>query len=392
MTGWIIEPREPANSYDSLSFPPEPDTTEAMFPFPFPSTTAGAARGRAGLDERGIFHVARENLSVLKDIQVRGPLLVERLGASRIWRLLVPAPGDALLFTSEGSLQCRRQVPLEVFPDAQTTPLRDGQGQELDLAPVGVVPYETEKPAEKQPAFWYWQIFLQWLLEPEHVCGSVSQAQLGIQAHPEGARPELQRSAQSHKSMESSSLPTATRHIALWLDVTPHAQYNVQPGLDSLGSERRPVLWQTSNIDISVCPEAIIERILQTYACRLLLLTPAYFWQGYLPDLSFSQWEFHGVRPHLRSALVSRPLVTVEWDLDQNTPRPTQRLAPAGSVFFLQFSPLSEREDIRAWIIHTWMNCLSDTEQNRRDGFGLAVLGTWDGTLQPMRIKQKQEQ
>jgi len=38
------------------------------------------------------------------------------------------------------------------------------------------------------------------------------------------------------------------------------------------------------------------------------------------------------------------------------------------------------------WIDATWMHCVSDEEQDRRDGFGLAVLGVWDGKLQPMEV------
>ncbi|NTV66005.1 MAG: hypothetical protein HGA65_21065, partial [Oscillochloris sp.] len=59
-------------------------------------------------------------------------------------------------------------------------------------------------------------------------------------------------------------------------------------------------------------------------------------------------------------------------------PKATRRLAPAGSVYFLR---LAGTEDaIRAWVEQTWMQCVSDNQQSRDDGFGLAVLGIWNNT------------
>ena len=41
---------------------------------------------------------------------------------------------------------------------------------------------------------------------------------------------------------------------------------------------------------------------------------------------------------------------------------------------------------ISKWVQTTWMSCVSDEEQDRLDGFGLAVIGTWDGKPRPMEV------
>lgn len=65
-------------------------------------------------------------------------------------------------------------------------------------------------------------------------------------------------------------------------------------------------------------------------------------------------------------------------------PKPARRLAPAGTVFFLELS--GSDEAISKWVQTTWMSCVSDEEQDRLDGFGLAVIGTWDGKPRPMEV------
>jgi len=55
-------------------------------------------------------------------------------------------------------------------------------------------------------------------------------------------------------------------------------------------------------------------------------------------------------------------------------PKKTRRLAPAGTVYFIEW-PVGA--DVRAWLNATWMQNVSDSEQDQRDGFGLAAIGVW---------------
>ncbi len=83
----------------------------------------------------------------------------------------------------------------------------------------------------------------------------------------------------------------------------------------------------------------------------------------------------YGIKIDIRAIAVQRPQVVSGWDLYRKKPKPSRRLAPAGTVLFLSLQ--GDDDAVSQWIGGTWMQCISDDEQDRRDGFGLAVLGTW---------------
>ena len=93
-----------------------------------------------------------------------------------------------------------------------------------------------------------------------------------------------------------------------------------------------------------------------------------------------------GVKATVRAACVQRPEIVSGWDLaydngpgkKKGRPKPTRRLAPAGSVYFVELT--GAKEDVARWCDTTWLAPVSDTDQERRDGFGLAFLGTWEET------------
>jgi CRISPR-associated protein Cmr3 len=398
----MIEPRDPLIVRDGRPFDPQPGVVATTLPFPFPSTTAGAARTRAGSKD-GIF-TAHHELALLQGIQVRGPLLVE-LQSDGQERLLGPAPSDALLLEGKGPLRCKQLLPLQPLAHALVTPAPGPDGTQLAM--VGPEEYEAAKAAKNLPTFWYWEQLVRWLLDPAQINVGLSRESLGLGP--------LLMEQRMHVAMESDrrvaregalfstigleftthALVPAThfaalsqaRRLALWLDVEEHPTYQITEELASMGGERRLVTWRKSGLDLktgNAPPGELCARIKEARACRLVLLTPACFQQGYLPALA--QWTYGGVKPELRAALVQRPQVVSGWDLAAGKAKPTRRLAPAGSVYFLTF-PSADSQAITGWVEHFWMSCVSDEEQARKDGFGLAVLGTWDGKLRSMRLK-----
>src|SRR5216683_477987 len=130
MTIWIIEPRDPLIVRDGKPFGLTPGARATSLPFPFPSTTTGGVRTRAGLNTNNVFDVPFDRLKDLKKLGVRGPLLVQLTSdgndiAPNKW--LVPAPLDALLFPTAQSTQSKDKealvqqlVPLERLEHAYT--------------------------------------------------------------------------------------------------------------------------------------------------------------------------------------------------------------------------------------------------------------------------------
>ncbi|TEB09037.1 type III-B CRISPR module-associated protein Cmr3 [Pelotomaculum propionicicum] len=135
MKVWVIEPRDPLIARDGRPFGPVPGARAFSLAFPFPSTIAGAVRTRDGLDASGRFQ--KTEIARLKQIKVRGPLLVElNAGTGDIDKWLVPAPADALFFELVPSdftrAAIRQLIPLELPPGSHTNL------PENSLAPVGM--------------------------------------------------------------------------------------------------------------------------------------------------------------------------------------------------------------------------------------------------------------
>lgn len=172
--------------------------------------------------------------------------------------------------------------------------------------------------------------------------------------------------------------------LALWLEVQSNNPmfYPIQEGLASMGGERRVVHWRKCSQPFQACPQTLADQISRDGFCRLILLTPACFQNGYLPDLT--TWAYQNIQPTLRGILIQRPQIVSGWDLDKQEAKATRRLAHAGSVFFLKLPGTYDQR--LAWIQHIWGRCVSDQEQDRLDGFGLAVLGNWNGELQEMSL------
>jgi CRISPR-associated protein Cmr3 len=376
MPTWIIEPRDPLIARDGRLFSATPGARASSVPFPFPSTTTGAARTQAGLDAHGVFDTRRTE--EVKGIAVRGPLLVELDEAHAVGRWLLPAPADAVLFDLEppesDKAMRQRLEPLRLPPGAYTA-LPDG------LVPTGLTRSDPRKPA-RVPRFWYWERFSHWLTNPSE--GEVALAELGH----DGPEPEQRAHVRIRsdaltaeegalfqtRGLEFTNPPRKRLGLAVFSDAA------LRPGLAPLGGERRLASWRLSQDAPPGCPAAIREAIVQSGACRVVLLTPAHFARG-----SYPGWLIEtrgGVSPTLVAMAVRRAQVVSGWDLEKKRPKPTRRLASAGTVLFVALT--GDASAIARWVDSLWMQCVSDTEQDRRDGFGLAVLGTWSGVLQEM--------
>ena len=161
----------------------------------------------------------------------------------------------------------------------------------------------------------------------------------------------------------------------------------LQRQIAPMGGERRLARWFPAERDWPQMPSEFFEKIVQTRRARLILMTPAIFEHGALPGWNGAAWPLGGnVKATVQAAAVPRPEIVSGWDLaadngegkPKGRPKPTRRLAPAGSVYFLNLE--GDPESLHAWCEATWLACTSDDEQDRRDGFGLAVLGTWEET------------
>jgi CRISPR-associated protein Cmr3 len=145
-----------------------------------------------------------------------------------------------------------------------------------------------------------------------------------------------------------------------------------------LGGERRLVHWQLAESKLWDCPQSIRDALAKTTQVRLILATPAIFADAWKPGWLNEQLE--GTPP---GCSVKLKLVGVNngrwkavsgWSLaPPRGPKAIRRMVPAGSVYFFRV----EKPGDAASLADLWLQPISDNDQARRDGFGLAVWGTW---------------
>lgn len=416
MTIWIIEPHDPLLVRDGRPFSATPSVQAESLPFPFPSTTTGGVRTRAGLNTNGAFVADKKTIDAVKEIKVRGPLLVQLpTEASKQLNWLLPAPADVLILEPESAKEkhvLQQLVPL-IFEGAMTDfddkkKVKNTEGLQL----VGPEKRNPRKPSKEAPHYWYWYMFEQWLINPASLQNqNITLSELGHNGPQREHRTHVSMEQDQRVAKEGALFGTSgleftvpgikdkklqeAQQLALVVAIDEskaktNGLLGLREGIASLGGERRMVSWRKSNDKLPQCPQKVVDAIIHDKACRIILLTPAYFAQGYRPTWLMKQQ--HGVTPQLAGIAIQRPQIVSGWDLEKRGPKPTRRIAPAGTVIFLN---LKDNEDavIREWVNNMWMQCVSDDDpngrstQSRDDGFGLAVLGTWSG--QPVAMKEQ---
>jgi CRISPR-associated protein Cmr3 len=386
---WLIEARDPLIVRDGRPFDNTPGSRAASLAFPYPATTTGGVRTRAGIGFTGGRLAFDKALSQsVRQIAVRGPLLAE-VQMEAALRFLVPAPADALLVNTEPAderLADRLQLVPLVIPEEAATNLPE------HLSLVGSRFHNRNKAHSEAPRFWYWEEFAKWLTNPSTSDQPIELAELGHHGPNPEQRTHVRIDYQSKANDEGGLFQTRglefmqverkghsqiRQRLAMVVSVTTPNEFDgkMKDGLAPLGGERRIVNWRRIVNGLPECPQALRDEIKKHKHCRLVLLTPAYFEGGFEP--TWLSQANNGISSELKAMAVGRAQVISGWDFETKRPKITRRLTPAGSVLFLK---LEGESDLDEWITTIWMQCVSDQAQDRLDGFGLAALGVWDGT------------
>lgn len=169
-----------------------------------------------------------------------------------------------------------------------------------------------------------------------------------------------------------------------------------------VGGERRIAKWEA---ETAVCAAPLwtapsnVSTVLKTLAgrpnphVRMMLATPALFDEGWRPGWLRPGTDQTGqavlvgtvpettVRVRLIGACVDRWRPLSGWSYQPPLgPKPMRRLAPAGSVYFFRVETGDPTE-----LAGRWLTSVCDRAQDGRDGFGLALWGSWQptGSTQP---------
>ena len=301
------------------------------------------------------------------------------------WEPLLPAPRDALALEAGGSADGLRLVRLARLPNDAAEETTDLDERCPGLALVGPAERLKAKPAAGVP-YWNWTHYRSWLQSPDRLETEWSRADLGYDHPPIEHRTGVQIEAQSQTARDGALFQVEhRRYQGRPAGATGHSLADVQRlallataesseirgAVVPFAGERRLVALRSVDQTVPELPEEVLAGILAHRRARAILVTPAHFTQGWLPRWLVESPE--GVRVHLKAAAVGRPEVVSGWDLLRSRPKPTRRLVPAGSVYFLELEGADAA--VEAWLRQRWWRAVSDDEQARRDGFGVCVFG-----------------
>jgi CRISPR-associated protein Cmr3 len=382
---WVIEPHDTLVIRDGRPFSPINGLAQAFsLPFVPPSVVAGAVRQRVGSDANGVFVADKSAQDQLKTLPVVGPFLVEKTGTSI--RAFFPRPADSLLL--QGSNNWHYLSP-NVYQDVVTNMPDTGL---LPLYPGdSVTPTLRRNKARQDGAFWSHDTMLSWLRQqPTVPYSSVMQ----IDGLPRDTRVHVKMDRHRGTAERGGLFATQgltwhtggiskNKQYALALFVpSQHDAHMQRLTVSTLGGEQRLVGWKKESTSVTPallqgCPDEIMQGVLQARRCRVVTATPAYFEQGWLPQRLLQPVPGIEVQPRLIAVGNDRAEFYSGWDMQTRAPKHSRKFIPAGSVFFVDFADVAPTM-IERWVHHWWMQPISDTAQDVRDGFGVAFIGTWN--------------
>ncbi|NCA70634.1 MAG: CRISPR-associated protein Cmr3 [Sphingobacteriia bacterium] len=344
--------------------------------FPPPSTLAGCLRtawARAG---------GRDFGPELANLAVAGPLLARPDADGRL-RLLTPKPADAHYFGQGDEARCVRAEPMP-FDAGCDADLPDG------LSPLRLTKAETEK-ASRGPVWWDWEDLLAFRigamphfadLERRGWSPPQGDRRTHVAIDPKTLAADAGRLFQTEGMDLESDNPWMRAPTTPSLRLLARCAEALPEGLVHLGGERRLArLRPEAETTWPRPPANWMEDIRKARGLTLTLLTPACFSAGYRPgwiaeDLTGNIPAAPGIRVKLRAVAVERWQPHSGWDLVAKQPRPTRKLVAAGATYWFSLLDAPTPEALAL----LWLTSLCDLDQDRRDGYGLALPAPWAPT------------
>jgi len=306
---------------------------ESLIP-PWPSVAAGAIRSRMLADDKvDLAEFASDASGAIDNpslgspqnpgsFAVTGFYLARRLAEAI--EILVTPPADLVIGkTDAGTLAVRRLNPTEVAGGIASS-------AHLPLLPV------LAEARRGKPVAGYWLKQAGWikylngalpdagdLIEAGKLWQIEPRVGVGLDADTRRASDGKLFSMQAVAMRPDSGFLVAIRGAEPPLD-----------GLLRFGGDGRAAAVSPAAVEL---PQADYDALLESRRCRIVLTTPGLFPEGWrLPGAGASlQLCIGGVRARLVAAAVPRAEVVSGWDLAKGQPKPAQRVAPAGSVYWL---------------------------------------------------------
>lgn len=346
MTTLFLEPLDVLYLRGNKLFGGAGDHGEALMP-PWPSMAAGALRSR--LMAEG------ETVESLADFRLTGFSLARQSDAGEA-EILWPLPADVIVTEDNQTKPAKLSDPTYLRPTAPPAGLASSHA--LPLLPALC----ADKPGKPVGGLWLnGQGIAAWLagktITRAHLVRASElwqiDARLGI------ALDSTKRSAADGKIYTTETVAMKPK-VGFITHSTGHQRQLADGDLVRLGGDGRAAKVSAVSATSPVTDWARIER---EGRFRLILTTPGIFPAGWHPD---------DVPATLVAASVSRAETISGWDLATGKPKPAQRIAPTGSVYW--FDKLANLAALQSLAD----NGLSSNDPSRRaEGFNHCRIAPW---------------
>ncbi|KXW57584.1 CRISPR-associated protein [Ferrovum myxofaciens] len=345
---------------------------ESLLP-PWPSIAAGALRSRMLADD-GVdltaFARGDVNHPTLGTPMQPGSFVITAFHLARhrkdgVLEALTAPPAD--LIVSEG----RDGNPIVRV----LTPTRLA-GELMSSAPFALLPVLVE-PERSKPANGYWLNESGWRKylagETPGVADLVKSGELWALDHRVGVGLDTatRRAADGRLfSMQAVAMKSGVGFLAAVTGAIPPNNGTVR-----LGGDGRAATIRSVSLDM---PEPDYAAIARSRRCRLILSAPGIFPEGWkLPGTDQDgNFEFGEIRARITCAAVQRADIVSGWNLAKWQPKSAQRVAPAGSVYWLdeiEATPEALRKLAEKGL---WSESCEDM-QRRAEGFNCIMFAAY---------------
>ena len=332
-----------------------------------------------------------DNIARIKQLRIRRLLPLARRLPDEDWKVLLPAPADAVWFADHATQTENRSLRLSA---AHLEPLPSDCGCDEEVPGDWLFPMRDDldailKPAKAPPCTWWWDsMYRDWLTEDRRA-GDFAEADVGLPGATRDFRTHVAIDPKTFAAKEGQlftahGIRLATKDAAtqpwdlgLWaeLEGTEPGDNGTFPKTCHLGGDRRTV-WVEPRTD-SLFP-ALIPFSAARFL-RLILITPGEF-GAWKPDWLTSD-AFTAIpglptaKVRLRAAFIPRWQGISGWNYETNRPKAMRKQVPAGAVYVIELEDPSQAPTVAD---HFWGNRIACSPGGEDSALNLVVVGQAD--------------
>lgn len=406
MTNYLIEPLAPLVFRSGKPFGSQASAADVIFPLP--SAAAGLIRAtsinqkQVSIDEHSVENIANQSYQQILSIKATGPYLARFDESLQHVEILVPKPADALYFEAKADSDKKSDTSAKIqLIRLAPKPFASDCGSDL---PDGLLPVQMHEPIKGKPkpgpTYWTLEHLKKWQAGNDIDVDTLQRE--GVSQLPIDLRTHVAIDTKSKASKTGQLFQTAsfdfgyiktegenTGGRSVWQDhrlgFIIQTDQNLDEDMVTFGGERRlskfsPVNGLDSLYDDNL--DELLNKINNANGFRLTFLTPCIFANGYLPAWLDATTK-KGTLPHI-AASVSLKACAIDkwqpvsgWDSILWKPKAMRKAVSSGSVYWFSLDSKLSLLDIEQLLHHVW----SDDSQDKRDGFGSAIIAPWNSAL-----------